>query len=124
MDVQKTTDPITKKDVYIAPDGYDATADDDVHKCDDAKPSIGSITVTHESGSTYTINVSVASGTNPLQQLEIKVGDTIVATPQITSAGTYSAPYTFTSTQAQTITATVTDSVYYSAVATQQFTPS
>jgi len=123
IDVQKTTDPITKKDVYIAPSGYDATADDDVHKCDDAKPAVGSITVTHGSGSTYTINVSVVSGTHPLQQLEIKVGETIVATPQITSAGTYSADYTFTSTTSQAITATVTDSVYYTATATKNYTP-
>ncbi len=124
ISVQKTTDPITKKDVFIAPDGYDATADDNVHHCDDARPSVGTISATHGSGSTYTIHVSVASGTNPLQQLEIKVGDTIVSTIPVSASGTYDADYTFTSTGTQTITATVTDSVYYTATGSQPFTPS
>jgi membrane peptidoglycan carboxypeptidase len=123
VDVNKTTDPVTKADVYIAPDGYDATKDDDVHKCDDVKPSVGSISLTNVSGNTYKINVSVVSGTNPLQQVEIRVGDTAIATLPITTSGTYSTDYTFTSTSAQTITANLTDSVFYTASGTKSFTP-
>ncbi|MDN5274570.1 MAG: hypothetical protein JWP06_471 [Candidatus Saccharibacteria bacterium] len=114
IDVNKTTDPISKKDVYIAPDGYDATKDDDVHKCDDVKPAVGAISIT---GKTQ-INVSVVAGTHPLQQLEIKVGDTIVATLPITTSGTYSTTYTFTGTS-QTITATLTDDALYTSVGTK-----
>jgi membrane peptidoglycan carboxypeptidase len=123
VDVNKTTDPVTKSDVYIAPDGYDATKDDDVHKCDDVKPSVGSISLTSVSGNTYKINVSVVSGTHPLQQVEIRVGDTAIATLPITASGTYSTDYTFTSTSAQTITANLTDSVFYTASGTKSFTP-
>jgi len=123
VDVNKTTDPITKQDTYIAPDGYDATADDDVHKCDDAKPTVGTINVTHGSGNTYKISVSVVAGNHPLQELGIKVGDTVVSTQPITASGTYSADYTFTSTSQQTITATLTDSVFYSATGSIPYTP-
>jgi len=124
IDVQKFTDPITKKDSFIAPDGYDATKDDDVHKCDDAKPSVGTISMAKESGTTYKISVSVVSGTHPLQQLEIRVGSTIVSTQQISSSGTYTASYTFTSNSTQTVTANLTDSAAYTASGTENVTPS
>jgi penicillin-binding protein 1A len=123
IDVQKFQDPITKKDSYITPDGYDATKDDDAHQCSDAKPSVGTITATKQSGSTYTINVNVVAGNHPLQQLEIRVGSTVVSTQSISSNGTYSANYTFTSSDAQTITATVTDNVFYTATGSQSITP-
>ncbi len=124
VDVNKTTDPVSKQDTYIAPDGYDATADDDAHKCDDAKPTVGTINVTHTSGSTYKIEVSVVAGNHPLQELGIKVGDTVVSTQPVTASGTYSADYTFTTTGSQTITANLTDSVFYSATGSIPYTPS
>lgn len=125
VDVNKTADPVTKQDVYIAPDGYDATKDDDVHKCEDVKPSVGTISATKLSGSTYKISVSVAGGTHPLAEVEIKVGSTIVATlPVNSSSGPYTADYTFTSTSTQTITATVKDSALYSATGSKEVTPS
>ncbi|HEY5695776.1 MAG TPA: hypothetical protein VIQ80_02995, partial [Candidatus Saccharimonadales bacterium] len=116
-------DPITKKDSYIAPDGYDAIKDDDAHQCSDAQPNVGTIVPTKVSGSTYQINVSVVAGNHPLQQLDIKVGSVIVASLPISSPGTYSANYTFTTAGSQTITATVTDSVFYTNTGTQAFTP-
>lgn len=115
IDVNKTTDPVTKNDVYIAPDGYDATKDDDIHKCDDVKPTIGTINVTDNSK----INVSVVAGTHPLQQLEIRIGSTIVATLPITSSGTYSTTYEFTSSTSYTVTATLTDNAFYTATSTK-----
>lgn len=124
VDVNKTADPVTKQDIYIAPDGYDATKDDDIHKCEDVKPTVGTITPTKTSGSTYKISVSVVGGTHALTEVEIKVGSTIVATLPISASGTYSAEYTFTSTSAQTITATVKDSALYSATGSKEFTPS
>lgn len=124
VDVNKSVDPVTKKDVYIAPEGYDATKDDDLHKCEDVKPNVGSITVTQVSGATYKISASAVQGTHALQQLEIRVGSTIVATLPTTGSDTYSTQYTFTSTGSQTITATITDNALYSATATRNFTPS
>jgi penicillin-binding protein 1A len=112
VDVTKFKDPISKKDVYIAPDGYDATKDDDIHKCSDTKPSIGTISITG-GGASKTISVSVVAGTHAMQTLEVKVGGTIVATLPVTSSGTYTTQYTFTSSGTQAITATATDSVFY-----------
>ncbi len=124
VDVQKFNDPITKKDAFIAPDGYDANADDDIHKCDDAKPTVGTISATKKSGSTYKISVSIVAGTHALQQVEIKVGSTIVATLPVSASGTYDADYTFTSTSTQTISAIATDSVFYTGSGTKEITPS
>lgn len=121
--VQKTTDPITKKDLYIAPDGYDATQDDNVHKCSDTLPT-ATVSITQQSGSTYTINVNAIAGTNALQQVEIKVGSTVIATLPASASGSYPTDYAFTGSQTQTVTATVTDTAYYTTVATKDVTPS
>jgi membrane peptidoglycan carboxypeptidase len=123
INVQKFKDPISKKTMYIAPDGYDATKNDDKHKCTDAKPNVGTISVTKNSGTSYKISISVVAGNHSLQQLEIKVGGTTIATLPVSSSGTYSTNYNFTSSSTQTITATLTDSVYYTDSASQSFTP-
>jgi penicillin-binding protein 1A len=123
IDVVKSTDPFTKKEVFTTPDGYDATKDDDIHKCDDVKPSVGSINLEQVDGLKYKISASAVAGTHPLQQLEVRVGSTIVATLPVTASGTYSTEYTFTSTTQQTITAIVMDNVYYSTNSTRNFTP-
>jgi penicillin-binding protein 1A len=118
LDVVKYNDPVTKKDAYTAPDGYDASNDDDKHKCDDVKPSVGTISVTGNK-----IDVSVTQGTNTLQQVEIKVGDTVIATLPASNSGTYSTTYSFKDSTAQTITVTLTDSAYYTGTGTKSYTP-
>lgn len=124
VDVNKSTDPVTKADIFIAPDGYDATKDDDLHKCDDVKPSVGTVSAAKVSGETYKLSVSVVSGTHALTEVEIKVGSTIVATLPVTASGTYTAEYTFTNTSTQTITATVKDAALYKATGSKEVTPS
>jgi penicillin-binding protein 1A len=123
VDVNKSQDPITKQDTFIAPDGYDATKDDDTHKCDDVRPSVGTINPVEKSGNTYQIYVSVVGGTHPLQQLEIKVGNTIVSTINVTASGTYDAEYTFTASTPHTITATITDNALYKNTGSKEFIP-
>ncbi len=122
IDVQKFKDPISKKEMLIAPDGYNAMEEDDAHECDDAKPSVTNISVTPNGGSSYRISVSVVAGSNSLKSLEIRAGGTVVATKSVSSSGTYSANYTFTSTK--TITATLTDKAYYTDTGSKSFTPS
>jgi penicillin-binding protein 1A len=121
VDVTKTTDPITKKDVFTANDGYDATADDDFHQCTDAKPTVSNVTTKKDSGNTYTISASVTAGTHALQTVEIRVGSTIVAT--LPAGSSYSASYTFPNSSAQTISVIATDAGYYSTTGTANFTP-
>ncbi len=116
--VTKSTDPVTKRDIYMVPSGsgYDSTKDDDVHKCTDQPPSTPTVTATLVNGSTYSINVTnVNQGTFALTNVQIKIGDSIVAT--INAPG----PYTYTATAGttdQTITATVTDAGLYTASGT------
>lgn len=117
VDVNKSIDPVTKKEVFIAPDGYDATKEDDLHKCDDVRPTVGAISVTDKTK----INVSVVAGTHALKELEIKVGDTTVATLPVSASGTYSTNYNFTGA-GQTITTTLTDVAYYVASGTKSVT--
>lgn len=94
LTVQKTTDPITKKTVYIAPSGYDATADDDVHKCTD----IG-ITITNASiaggnpNNPRTVTATIGASTFPVQAVELIVNGSSVG--NLTASGqTYTISYT------------------------------
>ena len=117
IDVNKSTDPISKKDVFTAPDGYDATKDDDVHKCDDAAPSIGTITVSGNK-----ISVSAVKGTFNLKEIQVSVDGTVVATLPAGASGTYDAPYKFNDHNAHTISSTVTDEGYYTGTNSLQYT--
>jgi membrane peptidoglycan carboxypeptidase len=118
VDVMKYKDPITKKDVYLASDGYDASKDDDTHKCDDVKPTVGTISVKNDK-----ISVSVTSGTHSLKELEIRVEGSIVATLPVSSSGTYSTSYDFKKSGTQTINVTLTDGAYYTASGSKSYKP-
>jgi penicillin-binding protein 1A len=114
--VTKTTDPVTKQDVYIAPDGYDGSKTDDQHKCGDATPTV-SITSVPAGAHSYTITVTPKQGTFALSSVDIKSGSTVLTTLATPTSGspyiyTYNVP---TGTDSQTVTATVNDSGYYSA---------
>lgn len=111
--VTKVNDPVTKKDVYSASDGYDANADDDFHKCEDAKPTVANISVSSAGGGNYKITATVTAGTNPLQTVDIRVGGTVLSVSG--SSPTYTATYKPTSSGAQTISVTATDAGYYTA---------
>ena len=121
MDVTKMVDPVTKKDIYTAPAGYDATKEDDAHSCSDTGPNAGSVTVTPVIGSPndYTISGSVTNGSPfKISSVEIKVGGSLVKT--LTKDGNYSYVYSVpaSATSTQPITVTVTDTGYYVDVAT------
>jgi penicillin-binding protein 1A len=120
LDVIKSTDPVTKKDVFTnVPDGYDSTADDDVHKCEDTKPTVGSdMSATLTAPNTYKISVSITPGTFSVTGLTFTVGS---VTLTATAAGNvYSATYAVPATNAsQPVTATVTDTGLYTGTATK-----
>ena len=112
LTVTKSTDPTTKNAIYSAPDGYDATKDDDFHKCGDVPPDISGITIEGQ-----TITIRVAKGTNDLQTLDVAVNGTSVATLNVTGSGTYTANSNVAGSF--TVIATVTDVGYYTDAATQ-----
>lgn len=112
LNVSKTTDPITKKVRYLAPDGYDASVSDDLHSCDDIKPF-----VTNVAYSNGKITANITQGTHALQSVEFKVGDTVAGSVQISSSGEVSLPYNTTGTKS--VTVTVSDVALYSGIQTK-----
>ncbi len=114
LTVIKTTDPITKNAVYLAPDGYDASQEDDVHSCNDAKPRILGITIDGN-----TISVRVSKGTHALESLNINVGSENVATLNVSGSGTYTTSYNFKDDA--TVSATLQDTAFYTASASEPY---
>lgn len=112
LDVKKYIDPITKKDAFISPDGYDASKDDDVHKCEDVKPSV-SVSITPGSEvDTYTVTANVTKGTFNIKNVALYAGDTLLANLPAGSSYSFSGKLP---TGATTVSATVTDEGLYSA---------
>jgi penicillin-binding protein 1A len=106
------TDPITKQEAITSPDGYDATADDDVHKCDDVKPLVDDID-SSRSGNTYTVTITVQKGTFDIDKVTATVGGSNI---QLSGSGaTYTGTYTRTngSDPAPSISVTATDTGMY-----------
>jgi penicillin-binding protein 1A len=111
LDVTKTIDPITKKDVFTAPDGYDATADDNIHQASDIKPS-GVITFKPAStANTYDITVNLTPGTFAINSASLKIDGVEVKNLTVSGSYTYTVPATKTSTSAVSIV--ITDAGYY-----------
>lgn len=114
LDVIKTTDPVTKKDAFSgAPDGYDATKDDDVHTCGDTPPVINSVSITGSSGN-WIISVSATGGTHGLTDATatITVNGTALSVNR-TSSG-YRATYGGSADPEGSIGVSITDKLYYS----------
>lgn len=107
LGVTKTVDPVSKKDVYTSPDGYDADNDDDSHQCGDAQPvvSFGSI---HSD----TVAVSVSQGKFPLQHVDVTCGATSILSQDVSSNTTVSVALSGLSSECQ-LSATITDTGYY-----------
>lgn len=113
LDVIKMVDPITKKDIFIAPDGYDSTKDDDIHLSTGA-PTI-SLVVTTNADNISTITATVIPGNFAINSVEVKVGD---KTPTLVSNYVYTYTTTAANTTPQTISAKLLDSGFYNPSAT------
>ena len=110
--VIKSTDPVTKKDVYSnVPSGYDATKDDDAHTCGDAGPSLGGSYATVVSGNT--VKVTPTAGKFPLTATSVTI--TINGESQsVTLSGTeYRATYSGGAIAPGSVVITATDSGFY-----------
>lgn len=107
--VSKTVDQYTKKNTVSANDGYDASSNDDTHQCGDPQPNV-SVSVKGKN-----ISTDYTNGKFPLQSIELKIGDRVIASQQISSSGTWNVSIPSDVNGAYTVTATVTDSGYYTA---------
>jgi penicillin-binding protein 1A len=113
LDVTKMIDPITKKDVFIAPEGFDSTKDDDVHLSTGA-PTI-SLAVTTSADNVSTITATITPGNFTVKGVEIKVGD---ITPTLISNYVYTYTTTAANITPQTVSAKLSDSGFYNPSAT------
>lgn len=116
LDVTKSIDPVTKKDIYTnVPDGYDGSKTDDKHSCSDIKPAAPTVSATLTGVNQYTITVTPAGGsTFPVASVDIMIDGTIVKT--IASPGPYTYIYNVpkgTTTESKTASAIVLDAGYY-----------
>lgn len=122
IDVIKMKDPSTDRDIFQAPDGYDATREDDLHKCEDSRPDITDIDYRHIDGNRYSVIVTVKAGTHSLSTLDVTVGGQNIA--GVTGRpGANIFTYTMTLEQAQTITATISDTALYKTTKSGTLTP-
>lgn len=117
--VIKTTDPITKKPAYVAPDGYDASKEDDKHRCDDVKPSVNAISFDKLNGNNYRITIQTTQGTHPLTNIKVTVGGNAIADAAITSGGNFSTNTTLTDNQE--VVVTIQDDAFYTASRMRRF---
>lgn len=118
LDVTKMIDPITKKTVYIAPDGYDASQSDDVHKSSDTKPDI-SVDVSPSGKNQFRVTIEVTPGTFDVNNVQVMIDGAIVTTLSQNSSNIYTYDGTVTaSNSGKSVSATVTDSGYYTASGT------
>ncbi len=117
IDVIKMIDPVTKKDIYIAPDGYDGNSEDDVHCAGgvaDVKPT-ASVTWDPVNPNRYRLTANVTQGTFGITTVEIIVGGTVVATIQAPGPYTYIYNVPSSETQAKSLSVKVVDSGLYTA---------
>lgn len=120
IDVVKTKDPVTKKDVFRAPDGYKPGESDDVHNCGDTPPSIASIDVSGK-GPTHKVEVVVRKGTHPLATLDVLVDGSSIGSASVSGSGTHTFTYKATSSGEHTVTANIRDSAYYTGSSSDSF---
>lgn len=115
IDVTKMIDPVTKKDVFIAPDGYDASKDDDVHKSSDVKPTVSINWIPTSTPNVYTVTATVSRGTFSITNVQILINGAIVK--ELTGSGSFT--YTVKeSDKAKTTSSKVIDSGYYTGTGT------
>ena len=116
--VTKVTDPISKQEIVTASDGYDATKDDDAHLCEDAKPTAS---VSSEGSG---VSITYTHGRYPLQSVEVRSGDKVVASRQVSSDGSWKlSKKDLEAASAGALTVTVTDTAYYTASSSTNYQP-
>ncbi|MBC7564649.1 penicillin-binding protein [Candidatus Saccharibacteria bacterium] len=117
VNVTKSTDPVTKKDIYTnIPNGYNANKDDDKHSCDDNKPSLGGSYATVVSGAAgnWKIKVNPSPGTFPLSSSSVTMSVNGTAVSVAQSGSQYVGSYDGATVPVGSVSVTVIDNAYYS----------
>lgn len=117
--VTAVTDPITKKKTYLASDGYDASKEDDVHKCSDAKPNV-SIDISSDGKD---ITVSYSKGKFSLDNVTVSVNGAQIASISPNASGSKTIESGMDGTSEFSVSAVVSDDGYYTSTAGADYTP-
>lgn len=118
VNVIKSIDPVTKKDIYRSvPNGYDATKDDDKHACGDAQPTFsGGVDLLKANK----IEVTVIPGKFPLSSSSVTMSLKGKSLTVSRSGNTFTASYTGPEPDKGDVSVTVTDTGYYTATITNK----
>ncbi len=111
IDTLSYTDPITKKKVAMATDGYDPNKTDDAHVCGDAQPAV---TVAANS---HSVTVSYTKGRFNLKNVIVKVNGQDISNFSVSSSGSRTIPLPSSTSSEYSVTVIVTDEGYYTATA-------
>lgn len=111
IEVQVTTftDPVTKKKITTAMDGYNPNEEDDVHDCGDAQPNVS----VSPSSNGKRIVVNYASGRYKLKTVTVTVNGKEIANLSVSGSGSTTVPNTEGTKSSYTVSAKVTDEAYY-----------
>lgn len=111
-------DASNSPDRFATANGSNSEQKDDIHKCDDNKPTIR-LTATELSQGKYKLSADVTQGTHPLSSAQypgtvnFKLDNQIIRSFDISSPGVVSFEYTTTFEGSKTVSAEVIDSVLY-----------
>lgn len=94
------------------------TEKDDVHNCSDAKPSV-SISVSPNTGSTFTVTANVSSGTFPANKITFLLNGNEISSQNINGSGSYSITNSPGGSGIARYSARVVDSGLYSATSSE-----
>lgn len=107
-------------DVFVGTSG--AGDKDDVHKCEDVKPSIAIISAPSSCNGSCTINVQIAGGTHPINSdrftgtANIVIDGQVISSHSVSSPGNISLNFTFNGSGNKNVQAQIIDSVLYEAL--------
>ncbi len=121
QEVSQFTDPVTRRQALLAPSGFDATKDDDIHNCSDIKPFVSIIDIKETSKGTYQITASVNQGTHPLEKVEFSVDNQVIASAAASGSADYTTTYTASGNGPKTVIVTVIDKVLYDGSTNKSF---
>lgn len=111
IEVISQKDPVTKKQAFIAPDGYNPNEEDDIHRCGEAKPTVE---VRIESGG-ESIEVRYSAGRFKIETITVSVNGRQISSFSASGSGTKNIPYDGDSSDDMTATAQLRDEGYYTA---------
>ncbi len=103
--VTSYTDPVSKKKVSFANDGYNPNEEDDVHRCGDKQPSVE---ITPQGNDR--VRVTWRKGRFPLQTVRVFIDGKEVMNRSVSGSGSQSISY---DEDAKSVRATLEDEAYY-----------